>query len=1125
MADCPRMKRIKCLILLIALLVGLMPPASGETLRSAPLNAGGSINGMVRVALSSLGQPTRLDMTVQGEYSVSGAYSRAVSSGSSMSIAFSAQTGSLSLNLGGETLQMGSAFKLRRHSGSGEAGLKIAQGRAPANLYPADLYFSVQQSGSANKLTVIAYVFIEDYLYGVLPYEMGNGSHIEALKAQAVAARTYTLRKMGGGSYDVVDTTSDQVYSGTPSGNANCKAAVDATRGIVIRNSGAYTATFYSTSNGGQTESAANAWGSTGYSYLGVRDDPYDLANPQSTAKSCEVPFNPDAMTAQLKALLLTKARSLTGRQDVALERVVNVVPHQPMYPEPSRLFTKMDFFVNLLRDGVVVPATLSFDIFTELEQPLALSINSGSNELWSVSRGDSGFVITARRLGHGIGMSQRGAMQMGAMGYTYDQIVAFYYPGCQRVSHSFTRSILSPYVPGTESGEETDVVDPAEIGDESAGKGLAGSAAPIYQQADASSPVLAVMPKGSWADILTQQGDFFGVRFGELKGYVRKSSISFSGTVPEGAVEATALMGQGTVVNTKSLNLRSGPSASSSILTTIPGGTILPVFSVSGNYARVQFGLQGGYVSLDFIDITGARPQIIFTGEPQTGIIRALDAGAVLFSRASLSSYALKTLPDGESVTVLTFDSTWAEVQSGVTRGHLLSRNVELTGVQAVPKSDAPQAGEWFSTASPSSGSLNMRSGPSLQAVVILVIPKGEKVIVTSQGAEWSGVRYRGIPGYVMNEFLAGGAGPDTTQEPGGDGAARAEVLTPSGSLNLRESASQLSKVLLTVPRLAEVSVISRGAEWCGVEYKGIRGFVMKKFLRFTETQPTASPVPSPELTPTPGSTPVPQEQENIRARVNTPSGSLNFRDQPQIPSRIMGTIPKGTEIVVLSHGLSWSQVFWSGLTGYVQTGFLSFETGPGPTPTPPPGGAGGEIAKVNTSSGSLNLRETASLTARRLASIPQNDFVQVIRRTDIWTQCTYMGMTGYVMSAYLAFGEQAASPQPSPSPSPAPANTDEAAGQEGSTPTPTPSPTLPPDERRDPSLSMLPVPIVVSVQPENGTLNLRRGCSQDSAVILEMPRGDSLLVLERGDEWCRVVYEGREGSCMSRYLDLPGR
>jgi len=1112
-----------CLFLLIALFIGLIPIASGETLRSAPMSTGGSLNGMVRVALSSLGQPARLDITVQGDYSVSGAQSRSVPSGSSLSVAFSSQTGSMSLTLRGETLTMGTAFKLRRHSGSGEAGLKIAQGRSPGNLYPADLYFSVQQSGTSYKLTVVAYVFIEDYLYGVLPYEMGNSSHIEALKAQAVAARTYTLRKMGGGLYDVVDTTSDQVYAGTPSGSANCKAAVDATRGIVIKNNGSYTATFYSTSNGGQTESAANAWGSSGYSYLSVRDDPYDLANPQSVAKAYRVPFNPDAMTPQLKALLLTKARSLTGQQDIDLERVVNIVPHLPMYPQPSRLFTKLDFFVNLVQDGAVVSATLGFDIFSELEQPLALSINSGSNELWSVGRDDTGFIITARRHGHGIGMSQRGAMQMGAMGFSYDQIIAFYFTGCQRVSYSFTSSILSPYVPGEESGEETSIIDPADIGQESAGKGLAGSAAPIYLKPDVSSSVLSVIPQGAWADILTQQGLFYGIRYGELKGYVKKSIISFSGTVPDGEVEGTALIGYGTVINTKSLNLRSGPSAAASILMTIPKDTILPIFSVTGEYARVQYGLQAGYVSLDFIDRASSHPALLFTGEPQSGIIRTLDAGVVLRSRASLSSYAIKTLTDGDGVTVLAYGSSWAEVQSGLTRGYLLSRNVELTGSQAVLASDEPKEGEWISAAMPSSGSLNLRSQPNLQSSVILEISRGEELIVTSLGNEWSQVRYRGIPGYVMTVYLADGGNPGATQTPPPEGeGTRANVLTPSGSLNLRETSSQMSKVLGTIPRLAEVSVLSRGAEWCRIEYMGVRGYVMTRFLQFA-----ADPAPG-TPSPTPGPTPPPEGQESIRARVNTPSGSLNFRDQPRVPSQVLMTIPKGAELTVIQRGASWSKVLWSGVTGYVQTAFLSFDEVHEPTATPPPSDEDtAETARVNTRSGSLNLRENASLSARRLASIPQNDYIQVIRRMGTWTQCAYMGQTGYVMSVYLDYGDKPDNTAASPSPSPSPETTDinGETEQEEIPATPTPSPTLPPDERRDPSLNLLPVPLAVLIQPENRTLNLRRGCSQDSAVIREMPKGDSLLVLERGDEWCRVIYEGQEGYCMSRYLALPAQ
>ena len=83
---------------------------------------------------------------------------------------------------------------------------------------------------------------------------------------------------------------------------------------------------------------------------------------------------------------------------------------------------------------GAASALTLTFDIFSELESVLGMSINSTQNELWSVEGGSGSWRVVARRFGHGIGMSQRGAMQMGSLGYTYDQILGFYYEGCRRV-------------------------------------------------------------------------------------------------------------------------------------------------------------------------------------------------------------------------------------------------------------------------------------------------------------------------------------------------------------------------------------------------------------------------------------------------------------------------------------------------------------------------------------------------------------------------------------------------------------------------------------------------------------------------------------------------------------------
>ena len=226
----------------------------------------------------------------------------------------------------------------------------------------------------------------------------------------------------------------------------------------------------------------------------------------------------------------------------------------------------------------------------------------------------------------------------------------------------------------------------------------------------------------------------------------------------------------------------------------------------------------------------------------------------------------------------------------------------------------------------------------------------------------------------------------------------------------------------------------------------------------------------------------------------------------------------------MVLERGPAWCKVSWKNAVGYVQTGFLAFTFDQAQTPKPTPEqGYQGESARVNTRSGPLNLRESASLSARQLASIPQNSYVQVISRQGTWTQCTYKGITGYVMSTFLAFGEQERIAAPSPSP--APASEQPAREEEEEIPANTEASPAEPDLMRDPSLISVQEPYSVMISPDGLSLNLRRGCSTESTVIREMPKGDSLLILERGDDWCRVIYDGQEGFCMSRYLNLPSQ
>ncbi|QNO16555.1 SpoIID/LytB domain-containing protein [Alkalicella caledoniensis] len=152
--------------------------------------------------------------------------------------------------------------------------------------YLGNMVFTVNGSN----LRVVNHVPLEEYLYGVVPYEMSNSFPLEALKAQAVSARGYAIRYIKtSGTHDLGDTTTHQVYKGYNPSYARAIRAVDETAGRVLTHNGTIIATYYSASNGGQTELAGNVW-VTNLPYLVQKDDPYDLENTASIYHKFFVP-------------------------------------------------------------------------------------------------------------------------------------------------------------------------------------------------------------------------------------------------------------------------------------------------------------------------------------------------------------------------------------------------------------------------------------------------------------------------------------------------------------------------------------------------------------------------------------------------------------------------------------------------------------------------------------------------------------------------------------------------------------------------------------------------------------------------------------------------------------------
>jgi hypothetical protein len=483
---------------LLVLLLLFALPALGEG-GDIPA-AKGDEPAAIRVMLTRLAAPQRLDITLNGLYSAQLGETELVF-GRGADIAVLLIDGRMYLYYADMRIDAGTALTLARHPAEDglENGLRFANNAA---VYEGDLRLTVAD-GKMRPLLTIA---IEDYVKGVVPYEMSESFPLEALKAQAVAARTYAVSMAAlrqGKEYDVVDNTNDQVYRGRRAEYAQAALAVDDTQGVCGFYKGKLAMCYYSASNGGQTELKQHVWNTEADGgYLDMRDDPYDLANPQSKVQSVTLPKKADTVDAAPYALRLLLATQLkdtlaaggfdTAPESLLVSRVTAVSIDTPMYDAPSKLYTRLhitfeysartrtdppatqapaapqtvadgDADVSLFTaepvqagDAAATPSptpaptpvptpvpsygpfvkadkpvTLDIPYFPDAEKLLSLGINTDDNEIVTVTETDSSFVIEARRFGHGVGLSQRGAEWMaGQHGMTYQEILAFYYPG-----------------------------------------------------------------------------------------------------------------------------------------------------------------------------------------------------------------------------------------------------------------------------------------------------------------------------------------------------------------------------------------------------------------------------------------------------------------------------------------------------------------------------------------------------------------------------------------------------------------------------------------------------------------------------------------------------------------------
>ncbi|MEY4298574.1 MAG: hypothetical protein RLZZ423_1753 [Cyanobacteriota bacterium] len=329
-----------------------------------------------------------------------------------------------------------------------EAGLALNQRR-----YRGRLQLLPQGAG----LQVINHVPLETYLASVVGSEMPASWPQQALRAQAVAARTYALKgRKPAAAYDLKATVASQVYRGIEAETPSTVEAVQATRGLVLTYGSALIDAVFHSSSGGSTESSGNLWSQQLPYLVSVPD--FDQESPVAEWRQ---PLSADLLArsfAEIGGVRTIEVVSTTPTGRIRQARVVG--PSGQLLLSGAALRSRLGLKSTWVRFALEVPdpraATINGNAPGTVSRPLlpppplpAFSLPLQGFD--PTAQPDTlpiplpQWVAIGRGFGHGIGMSQWGALAMARRGTSFSAILSHYYRGTQLRPYGELAAAVAP--------------------------------------------------------------------------------------------------------------------------------------------------------------------------------------------------------------------------------------------------------------------------------------------------------------------------------------------------------------------------------------------------------------------------------------------------------------------------------------------------------------------------------------------------------------------------------------------------------------------------------------------------------------------------------------------------------
>ncbi len=801
------------LVVGIFFIIGTVPVAQGDTDYS-----------IVRVRLASMGNVVSAKVKVNGNYSIPENQNIYLEKNKEYEIGV--QDGKLILKDDKSVYTLGNKFTFKQHKGGDSDVIGVLNPLYSKNdtdyiYYKGDMVVSLE--GGYIRLT--NHVYLETYLYGVVPYEMSNLWPLEALKAQAIAARTYAVRnkKSASASYDVVDTQASQVYRGYDASKGNSIKAVNETAKMVLKYNGGFVPTFYSSSNGGWIEAGYEVFSGVTKDYipLTAKEDPYDpksqwnftiyktqidmtgkdLANPDSWWNS--VTEKDTAKYKNFVERLKNELKGKTGASDVKIVSIDGIrFEVETAGKRKKEAYFELSFYMKgasgyVMDDqGNISLNTAEVKISTQdmrsvVGTSIMRSLYITGLELRNVETpGEEYYVVSGLGFGHGVGMSQWGAKAMAEQNKTYREILDFYYPGSTIEVINISAPVLTdmpsrggdrqdPQPPGGGNGQQPSNGGTNENGSQQPqpvyGIVKVTTSLNVRQGPGTQYKRIGGLGPNAHVQILRQVGDWYEIKAGNLQGYVHSDYVVLEG-------------GQ-------------KPPGSSS------GGN-------SGNSG----GNQGQQPPVD--------PPVPPSNDKKYAIVTA--SALNVRSGPSTKNHKIGMVVKGNRLTVLEKVGEWYKIEYNGITGYVHGGYIKLESTSAQPPSS--NTGNVIARGTVTASSLNVRAGAGTSFKAIGKLAKNAKVDILEKVGAWYKIKYGSTVGYVHGDYVRLDASSNTGSR--GEQAASVGIVTASG-LNVRSGPGTNYSKIGILYRNSQVTILGQSGVWYKIKFGSTIGYVHSAYVK----------------------------------------------------------------------------------------------------------------------------------------------------------------------------------------------------------------------------------------------------------------------------------------------------